>query len=72
MEKKKKLILLIAVTLVLIAGVGIAFAAFAYQENTKNQQLVAGDIYMYFNETNTLSIEKAMPGDTYDQSDPNN
>ena len=66
MKDKKKLILTITlIVTMLIITLGITYATFVYRENTNNQQLVLGEIYMYYNEINQLNIENALPGDDY-------
>ena len=70
MNSKKKKILIITLVLVLLIGiVGITYAAFSYTQTGLNQELVTGDIYMHYKESNTLTLENALPSNTYD---PNN
>ena len=62
MKRKKVLIIGVVITVILLFTVGITYAAFNYNRTgTNNSQLVAGDIYMHFQETNQLTIENAMP-----------
>ena len=66
MKNNKKIIVAISlVVALLIITLGITYAAFVYRENTNNQQLVLGEIYMYYDEVNQLTIENAQPGDEY-------
>ena len=66
MKNNKKIILAISlVVALLVITLGITYAAFVYSENTNNQQLVLGEIYMYYDEVNQLNIENALPGDEY-------
>ena len=66
MKNNKKIIVTISlVVALLIITLGITYAAFVYRENTNNQQLVLGEIYMYYDEVNQLTIENALPGDEY-------
>ena len=66
MKNNKKIIVAISlVVALLIITLGITYAAFVYRENTNNQQLVLGEIYMYYDEVNQLTIENALPGDEY-------
>ena len=66
MKNNKKIIVAISlVVALLVITLGTTYAAFVYRENTNNQQLVLGEIYMYYNEINQLTIENAMPGDDY-------
>ena len=64
-KNKKKIVILTSITGIIILILGIAYAIFNYQENTSNQQLILGDIYMHYNETNAVSIENALPGADY-------
>ena len=65
--KNKKIIITLSIIVVLILSIGVTFAVFNYNKvGTKNSSLVVGDIYMHYNETNELTIENAMPSDTYD------
>ena len=67
MKDKKVLILGVVITVILLFTVGVTYAFFNYNRTgTNNSQLVAGDIYMHFQETNQLTIENAMPQSTYD------
>ena len=62
MKDKKKMILIISLVVsLLIITAGVTYSAFVYRENTNNQQLVLGDIYMYYEETNELSIDNMVP-----------
>ena len=69
MNKKKKTIYIIMIALIaILLSVGITFAAMSYERLGENSDLVVGDIYMYYHETNELSLENAMPSATYDSS----
>ena len=62
MKRKRVLILVVVITVILLFTVGVTYAFFNYNRTgTNNSQLVAGDIYMHFKETNQLTIENAMP-----------
>ncbi len=67
MEKRKKRILTgVIIAIVLVAVVGVTYALWSYFQIGKNQQLVAGDVYMKYTETsNTINIQDAMPSKTY-------
>ena len=70
MENKNRIITIggiIAISLIVV--VGVTFAMFNYTKTGGNQQLIVGDIYMHYKESNTLTIENALPSDTYN---PNN
>ena len=69
MKRKKVLIIGVVITVILLFTVGITYAAFNYNRTgTNNSQLVAGDIYMHYNETNELTITNAMPQSTYTEN----
>ena len=62
MKRNKTIIIISFITILLLLTVGITYAAFNYNRTgTNNSQLVAGDIYMHYNETNELTITNAMP-----------
>ena len=62
MKDKKVLILVVVITVILLFTVGVTYAFLNYsQTGTSNSQLIVGDIYMHFKETNQLTIENAMP-----------
>ncbi len=66
MNSKKKRILIITLVLVLLIGiVGITYAVFSYSQTGLNQELVTGDIYMHYKESNTLDFSNALPQNTY-------
>ena len=67
MKDKKVLILVVVITVILLFTVGVTYAFLNYsQTGTSNSQLIVGDIYMHFQETNQLTIINAMPQSTYD------
>ena len=67
MKDKKVLIIGVVITVILLFTVGITYAFYSYNRTgTNNSQLVVGDIYMHFNESNELTITNAMPQSTYD------
>lgn len=69
MKRNKTIIIISFITILLLLTVGITYAAFNYNRTgTNNSQLVAGDIYMHFNETNELTITNAMPQSTYTEN----
>ena len=62
MKRKKVLIIGVVITVILLFTVGVTYAFFNYsQTGTSNSQLIVGDIYMHFKETNQLTIINAMP-----------
>ena len=67
MKNKRFLIIGVIITVILVFTVGVTYAFYSYNRTgTNNSQLVVGDIYMHFNESNELTITNAMPQSTYD------
>ena len=66
--KNKKIIILTLIIVVLVLTIGVSFAIFTYNKTGSNSNLVVGDIYMHYNETNELAIENAMPSSTFDKT----
>ncbi|MBQ8472203.1 MAG: leucine-rich repeat domain-containing protein [Bacilli bacterium] len=62
-KKTKTLILSIVVTLILLLTFTVTYAAFVYRQTGEdNHQLVLGDIYMHYTETNSgIDIDNMMP-----------
>ena len=64
--KNKKVIIAIIVAVLLISIVGVTFAAYTYSRSgTSNSKQIVGDIYMHYTESNTLTLENAMPRSSY-------
>ena len=69
MKPRKKIIFLFTlIIVVLILSLGIAFAIFNFTKTSNNSQLVLGNIYMHYNETNYLALENLAPSTTYDEA----
>ena len=68
MKNNKLIILISIITILLIGVVGITFAIYQYSRISDNQELIVGDIYMRYKETRSLSIENAVPSNTYDST----
>ena len=69
MNQKNKIIFLSSVIIgVLTLTLGVTFAIFTFNKTSTNSKLVVGDIYMHYNETNQITIENAMPSDTYNST----
>ena len=66
MSNKKKLILGVLVGVLIGVFVGTTYAIFSYLRVGENQQLITGDIYMHYKESNTLTLENMLPSSTYD------
>ena len=65
-KKKKVIILIIIFTIILFLGATYAIIVDYLSKTGKNSSLVAGDIYMHYNEGSTqISLSNAMPSDTY-------
>ena len=65
--KNKKMIMICAILLFIIGLLSITYAVFNYREiGTTNEQLITGDIYMHYLESNTLTITDAFPRNAYD------
>ena len=63
---KKKVIILVLIVVLLIGIIGISFAMFSYVgSGTVNSKQIVGDIYMHYNESNTLTLTNAMPRSSY-------
>ena len=65
MIKKKNAILLVSILAILILILGITYASITTKDSTANQQLVFGDIYMYYHKSNAISVESVLPGADY-------
>ena len=59
MNNKKKIILSVLVVLLLLA-IGVTYAFFTYESGTKSD-IVTGQIYMNYEETNTISLTGVFP-----------
>ena len=64
MKNKKLLIIGISVLVLVLGVIGITYAFLSYSKIGTTQQLVVGDIYMHFLETNEITIENALPSST--------
>ena len=68
MNNKKKIVLIISILLVsILLIVGVTYAVLSYEKEGETQELIVGDIWMKYEETNGLILEDAMPinGDGY-------
>ena len=57
--------LITLITGILLTSIGITYSIFSISKTSKNSNLVVGDIYMHYNETNQISLSNVMPSDTY-------
>ena len=63
--KNKKIIITLSIIAILVLTIGITYSIFTSSKTSKNSNLVVGDIYMHYNETNQIQMEGAMPTSTY-------
>ena len=64
-KEKKSTIVLGVIFGILVLTIVVSYSLFTFNRVSKNSSLVVGDIYMHYNETNQITIENAMPSDTY-------
>jgi len=67
MKDKKKVIILASIIVgVLVVTLGLTYAAITFNETKGNSQLVLGDIWMHYNESDTsINITDLMPNKDY-------
>ena len=63
--KNKKIIITLSIIAILVLTIGITYSIFTSSKTSKNSNLVVGDIYMHYNETNQIQMENAMPTNLY-------
>jgi len=68
-KKKKEIMIIGIIVFVVVVILGVAYAIFTYNQTGSNSKLIVGDIYMHYKESNTLTLENALPSNIYD---PNN
>ena len=69
MNQKNKIVFLSSLIIgVLTLTLGVTFSIFNFNKTSNNSKLIVGDIYMHYNETNQITIENAMPNDTYNST----
>jgi len=66
MKRNKVIILTSIIVGVLVVTLGLTYAALMFNQTKGNSQLVLGDIWMHYNETNQLVLNDAMPMDIND------
>ena len=69
MKRNKIVILATFIAILLIVVVGVAYASFTYSNMSSNSQLVVGDIYMHYKESNAINLSGIMPGGEYNIGD---
>ena len=62
--KNKKILLIFLVGILLIGIFGITYALYSYSKLGGNGELVTGDIYMHYKESNSLTLSDALPTNT--------
>ena len=63
--KNKKIIITLSIIAILVLTIGITYSIFTSSKTSKNSNLIAGDIYMHYNETNQIQMENATPTNPY-------
>ena len=63
--KNKKIIITLSIIAILVLTIGITYSIFTSSKTSKNSNLVVGDIYMHYNETNQIQMENATPTNPY-------
>ena len=62
MKNDRKIIIPVIISLVLIITIGTSYAFFNYTATSKNQELITGNIYMHYTETDkTIDLQNAYP-----------
>ena len=64
----KKIILGSFLGILIGSLLGTSYAMFSYNATSTNSKLLVGDIWMRYKETNQLTLENAMPSNTYDSN----
>ena len=65
MSNKKKLIIGGLVGILVGVVLGTTYAIFSYTRTGSNQELITGDIYMHYKESNSFTIDNTLPRDSY-------
>ena len=65
MKNNKKIVITLSIIAILVLTIGITYSIFTSSKTSKNSNLVVGDIYMHYNETNQIQMENAMPTNPY-------
>ena len=68
MKKQKRFLPIMFVSVFLILIFGISYSIFDYSIVGSNNELITRDIYMHYDESNTLIIENTIPSHTYDSN----
>ena len=63
--KNKKIIITLSIIAILVLTIGITYSIFTSSKTSKNSNLVVGDVYMHYNETNQIKMENATPTNSY-------
>ncbi len=67
-KKSKKGIVILGISILFLMLVGITYGYYNYLKLGLNSQLIVGDIYMRYWESNQLTINDAVPSSSYDSN----
>jgi len=66
MNKKNKVIILASIIVgVLVVTLGLTYAVISFNETKGNSELVLGDIWMHYGESNQINLQNAIPTESY-------
>ena len=60
-KRKKNIIMILSVSLIVIVFFGFSYAALTYTSTGTNKELIVGDIWMKYGESNQLKIDGMLP-----------
>ena len=66
-KNKKRNLLIIGIIALVIAISGVTYAFFTYSNTGRNQELVTGDIWMHYKESNTLTLSNMFPSENFSE-----
>ena len=66
-NKQKRNLLIIGIMALVIAISGVTYAFFTYSNTGRNQELVTGDIWMHYKESNTLTLSNMFPSENFSE-----
>ena len=66
--KNKKIIITLSIITILVLTIGITYSIFTSSKTSKNSNLVVGNIYMHYDETNGgINLSNMLPSKTYNK-----
>ena len=68
MLNKKKIMLITSIIILIFVVLGLSYSIYTFSKNSNQEQLVTGDIYMHYKESNTLNINNMIPSDNYNEN----